>query len=81
MRATRIVSFGSSSELDLYEADADLSPDAFRAKHGDAFLLVDIGDNALSASQLEDATEYDPKVVLTAELVEKFLRVKEKTPA
>jgi quercetin dioxygenase-like cupin family protein len=31
--------------------------------------------------QLEDAPEYDPKVVLTAELVEKFLRVKEKTPA
>ncbi|HJS77038.1 MAG TPA: cupin domain-containing protein [Burkholderiales bacterium] len=31
--------------------------------------------------QLEDAPEYDPKVVLTAELAEKFLRVKEKTPA
>jgi quercetin dioxygenase-like cupin family protein len=31
--------------------------------------------------QLEDAPEYDPKVMLTEELVEKFLRVKEKTPA
>jgi quercetin dioxygenase-like cupin family protein len=31
--------------------------------------------------QLEDAPEYDPKVVLTAELVEKFLRVREKTAA
>jgi len=31
--------------------------------------------------QLEDAPEYDSKVVLTAELVEKLLRVKEKTPA
>jgi quercetin dioxygenase-like cupin family protein len=31
--------------------------------------------------QLEDAPEYDPKVVLTAELVEKLLRAKEKTPA
>jgi quercetin dioxygenase-like cupin family protein len=31
--------------------------------------------------QLEDAPEYDPKVALTAELVEKFLRVKEKTSA
>ena len=31
--------------------------------------------------QLEDAPEYDAEVVLTAELVEKLLRVKEKTPA
>jgi quercetin dioxygenase-like cupin family protein len=31
--------------------------------------------------QLEDAPEYDPKVVLTAELVEKFLRVREKSAA
>ena len=31
--------------------------------------------------QLEDAPEYDPEVVLTAELVEKLLRAKEKTPA
>jgi quercetin dioxygenase-like cupin family protein len=31
--------------------------------------------------QLEDAPEYDPKVVLTAELVEKFLRAKEKATA
>jgi quercetin dioxygenase-like cupin family protein len=31
--------------------------------------------------QLEDAPEYDSKVVLSAEIVEKFLRAKEKTPA
>ena len=31
--------------------------------------------------QIEDAPEYDPQVVFTAELIEKFLRVKEKTAA
>jgi quercetin dioxygenase-like cupin family protein len=31
--------------------------------------------------QLEDAPEYDPKVVLTAELVERYLRAKVKEPA
>ena len=31
--------------------------------------------------QLEDAPEYDPKVVLTAELVKNYLRSKVKQPA
>lgn len=33
--------FGSSSALDEYEADASLSVDQFKKKHGDAFLLID----------------------------------------
>ncbi len=31
--------------------------------------------------QLEDCPEYDPEVVLTAELIERFLRAKEKSTA
>ncbi|HEY9532220.1 MAG TPA: hypothetical protein VIQ55_12555, partial [Burkholderiales bacterium] len=31
--------------------------------------------------QLEDAPEYDPAVVLTAELVEKYLKAREKATA
>jgi hypothetical protein len=31
--------------------------------------------------QLEDAPEYDPKVVLTAELIERYLRAKIGEPA
>src|SRR4030095_10702478 len=31
--------------------------------------------------QIEDCPEYDPKVVLTAELMENYLKAKENTPA
>jgi FHA domain len=58
------VRFGSSSELDEYESDAGLTVDAFRKKHGDAFLLIEgrFAETAADASHLEDATDENIRV-------------------
>lgn len=59
------MAFGSSSELEEYEADAGLSVDVFRAKHGDAFLLIDarFAGDASDSSLFEDATDANIRVV------------------
>ena len=59
----------------------------FNADPGRPVRLISVINRAYKNSglndltQLEDAPEYDPKVVLTADLVERYLKAKVKEPA